>query len=142
MKFELQITSPGTSNYMHLIGVRLKSDWMYNYRPITKQYIILKANNTLPGSKNLLHAYTIAELGVMIPWGYFQASPVYKMPGGIWQMKKKDGTVKSYATEVEARAWYLIDLLETENVTLNEVNYPEKYNQPAKKLVIGEGKPR
>ena len=85
---------------------------------------------------NLIHAYTIAELGMMIPWGFFQASPVHKMPGGFWQMHKNDGKVKNFATEVEARAWYLIDLIETNQVTLNEVNYPEKYNQP----IISEGK--
>ena len=90
----------------------------------------------MPGSKNITHAYTIAELGVMIPCRFFQESPVAKLPGGIWTINLKENGVHNYAYEIEARAHYLIDLIYTKQVDVKEVNNPEKYNQPVKKPVV------
>ena len=136
MKIELQVTSPGTSDVLKSMGVTLKSDYVYRFNPSTKKSILIPSAQIVPGSKNITHAYTLAELGMMIPWGFFQASPVHKLPGGIWMIDLKENGVHNYAYEVEARAHYLIDLIHTKQVDVKEVNYPEKYNQPVKKPVV------
>ena len=130
MKIELQVTSPGTSNVLKNMGVTLKSDYVYRFNPGTKRSVLYPAVQIVPGSKNITHAYTIAELGMMIPWGFFQASPVAKFRGGIWTIDLKENGKHNYSYEVEARAYYLIDLIYTKQVDVKEVNNPEKYNQP------------
>ena len=118
------------------MNVTLKSDYVYRFYPGTKKSVLVPASQIFPGSKNITHAYTIAELGLMIPWGLFQQSPVKKHQGGKWEIDLKENGKHYYAYEVEARAHYLIDLIYTKQVDVNEVNHPEKYNQPVKKPVV------
>ncbi len=135
MRQEIQVTGPGTSMVLQSLGIRLKSDYMW--KPVqknifSKEFVLIKKELSTPLMKGLIHAYTIAELGIMIPWGLFQMSPVHKLPGGIWQITLKSGKIHSYATEVEARAHYLIDLINNKDVTIDEINHPEQQNQPVK----------
>lgn len=133
MKIETQVTSPKTALQLATLGVRIKS--IYGYKRIDKnskttEFVLVKSELAGYYFSGYLHTYTIAELGEMIPWGYFQASKIQKMPGGIWSIKINDGRVLYYDSEVEARASYLIDLLMTKVVSLDEVNHPERFHQP------------
>ena len=130
MKKEFENTSPGTSEYLQLLGVKRKSENMYRYNAASKQYQIIPSAKTLPGTGNLMHCYSIAELGLMIPWGFFQSSSIQKLPGGIWQITKKDGQIRNFALEVEARCWFLIDLILSKEITVFDVNNPVLTNQP------------
>jgi len=137
MKIELQVTSPNTSNLLAQIGLRTKSD--HYWKPFHKNihllsYELIDASKAGPFLKGLLHAYTIAELGIMIPWGFFQAAQVHKLPGGIWQITLHTGVIKNYSYEVEARANYLIDLITSNQVSVDEINNPVKPNQPIVKV--------
>lgn len=134
MKIELQVTSPDTSNVLKCMGVTLKSDYLWWFQPGNKKNKLIEANKIFSGAKNMTHAYTIAELGNMIPWGFFQSSPVHKLPGGIWMFTDMAAQVHHYAYEVEARAHYLVDLIYSKKISVDEVNYPEKYNQPVKAI--------
>jgi hypothetical protein len=132
MKIELQITSPDTSDVLRSLGVKVKSDYMWQFLPLNNRYIVRDALRIPMGAKNLLHAYNIAELGIMIPWGFFQSSPVHKLPGGLWMYVATDGTPHHYVLEVEARAHYLINLIMTKQVTVDEVNNSQKYDRTVK----------
>jgi hypothetical protein len=68
------------------------------------------------------------DLGNMIPWGFLQSVIVHKMPGGFWQTELSDKKTHSFPSETEARAFYLIDLLKSKQVDVDEINHPEKYN--------------
>ncbi len=111
MKIELQFTSPDTSNVLKCMGVNLKSDYLWWFQPGSKKNQLIEASKFYPGARNMTHAYSIAELGQMIPWGFFQSSPVHKLPGGIWMFTDSNEKAHHYAYEVEARAHFIIDLI-------------------------------
>ncbi len=124
---QLQFTSPGTSRELKNSGICKKAK--YYWRRLNNKYVLVAQNLTLnfPGVL-FIAAFSLAELGEMIPWGFFQDVIVHKMPGGIWQVKLSDGGMHSYSLEVEARGYYLIDLIRSGKVKADEINRPEKYN--------------
>jgi len=129
MKAEFQIIGHHTAMKLHSLGIRVKA--LTYYMILNKNQIkITKASFPLNG--NTIAAYSIAELGELIPWGFFQSAIIHKMPGGYWQVKLINGQWASFQLEVECRAAYLIDLIEHKQLTIDEVNHPEKYNQPVK----------
>ena len=124
---QLQFTSPGTSRELKNSGLCKKAS--YYWRRLNNKFVLVAQNLTLnyPGVL-FIAAFSLAELGEMIPWGFFQDVIVHKMPGGIWQVKLSDGRMHSFALEVEARGYYLVDLIRSGKVKADEINHPEKYN--------------
>jgi len=126
---EYQYTSPNTSRELKNIGICKKAD--YYWRRLRNQYILVPQSKYLFGIYRI-PAFSLAELGEMIPWGFFQAAIVHKMPGNIWQVKLSDGKMHNYALEVEARAWYLIDLIKNGQVKVVDINPVKKTLSVAK----------
>ena len=121
-------TSPETSRKLKNAGIKIRT--LYYWQQVGDKYMLLTQPKTYltPGiSVKFISAYTIYELGEMIPWGFFQQAIVHKMPGGIWQVKLSDENPHTFKTEVEARAAYLLDLLATKQIDVDEINHPEKY---------------
>lgn len=68
--------------------------------------------------KEMYPAFTVAELGVMLP-----PSSTFKTPDGEWAAGSTEGgTTWHYPTEAEARAAFLIQLLEGGLTTAEKVN--------------------
>ena len=129
MLFEHSFISPAMSQRLLKLGLIRKPSWWWVWHK-EKRAWSLQVHMIL--GQQTMRAYSLADLGDIIPWGFFQAAMIHKMPGGIWQVKLADGTMKSHSLEVEARAEYLINLVKIGAVSIHELNYPELYNQPAK----------
>ena len=89
--------------------------------------------------QNTYAAYSVAELAEMLPWKYFNDSALeqelfplnYEPYYGFWKAMDKwsfrfadyqDKSVTFYDTQAECYATYLIHLLETKQITSEEVN--------------------
>jgi len=143
MNIETTVTGPSTSAFLKELGVKFKTAYYWknigsgkfmlipqtNVNPIViKRKKNNKVKTKLKFIPSFIPAFSVGELGIIIPWGFFQKSIVFKMPGGVWQVQLNNGNSHCYTSEVEARASYLIDLLQTEQISLDEINHPEKYN--------------
>lgn len=77
------------------------------------------------GTTWIAPAFTVAELGVMLPTGYDTMRISTKVEATMWQGYDLEGnefTEEPFNTEAECRAAMLINLIETEAVTVEEVN--------------------
>ena len=135
MKKELGLCGPQTAAILKRTGVKLKTAFYWKSLGKGHYTLVEQSDKRRFFGIDLIPAYGIAELGLMIPWGYFQKSMVHKMPGGVWQVQLIDGHYHSFATEVEARASYLIDLILNKVIAIDEINHPEKYE-----VVLSSGK--
>ena len=130
MNIVFQQTSPELSEKLCSIGIRMKSDYMYKIIRGHKPKLI-PANKCIPGECRI-HSYSIAELGLMIPFGHFQQSVIQKQPGGSWLYKATSGRIFTYGLEVEARGYYLLDLLLSGQVSIEDINDPQLLSRPKK----------
>ena len=121
----LNYVGPETAFHMKAAGVRLKAN--YYWKKLGTRNDLIPQSKTQIGIPSI-PAYSIGELGEMIPWGFFQALLCQKMPNGVWQVELSDQKLHSYYSEVEARAAYLIDLLESKQLDPDEINHPEKHS--------------
>lgn len=70
-------------------------------------------------------AFTVAELGIMMPWSYSTVRHSEFLPDEeSWSVEKngESDSDTSYLTEAQARAALLIHLLETNQLTADEAN--------------------
>ena len=114
---EQQVTSPNTSRYLNDIGLRRKSNLGWEYQRIAKKYVLKKFES----SKGLLRAYSLSELGDIIPFGFFSANPVIKIHNGLWTLSTEQDK-GAWETQVDAMAWYLFRLVKTKQVTVDQLN--------------------
>ena len=128
MKLELQVNQPATGKLLKSLGIRLKADNYWRFFPNLKGWKLFQGNIITMNATDSVPAYSIADLGNMIPWGFLQKVVVHKMPGGFWQCELSDKKMHSFPLEVEARAFYLIDLIRSGQVKVDEINHPELYN--------------
>jgi hypothetical protein len=131
MRDHLQYTSPNTSTLLKRAGLSFRSD--FYWRRLNNRWALVPRSQSGIFGVQFYPAYSISDLGLMIPWGFFQQAIVHKMPGGIWQVKLSDDRMHSFATEVEARAWYLLDLIKIKKVTVQEIIDSFQPNKPARK---------
>jgi hypothetical protein len=143
IKLEDTMTGPSTSGALKDLGIKVKTSHYWKHVAGPTYMLVpntVKTNTLFVKTRNnkskavtrnnapLMPAYSVAELGIMIPWGFFQKNIILKMPVGLWQVELIDGTRSSFYSEAEARAFYLIDLITTKSVTVDHINHPEKYN--------------
>lgn len=131
MKIEKYVTNPMTSLHLAAAGVRLKSIYGFVKSETAKTvtFRLVPSGDKMLRS-GFLHAYTLGELGEMIPFGHLQSATVEKMPGGVWQVKSKNGKMHFFKNETEARAHVLLDLLNSKTITIDQVNKPDRFNEP------------
>lgn len=113
----MQITSPNASRHLNDIGLKRKCQFGWLFHAGTKRYVLKEFGL----GRNLLRAYTLSELGEIIPYGFFNVDPVVKITGGLWILKKepKNG---AWETEVDARAWYLFTMIKTGQLKIEDLN--------------------
>jgi hypothetical protein len=112
-------TSPGMSERLFDAGIKQKPSMWWQFMKAAKRWELKPA--VIMGVKSF-RAYSIMELGEFIPWGFFQAAPVHKMPGHYWGVKLNSGKTIYHSLEVEARAELLIDLITSKQVDIEEIN--------------------
>lgn len=120
MKIENQVCSLEQAKKLKELGVSPESTFYWHFGVISKTWIIInsKASNI---TINDYPAYTVAELGVMLPIeSYTQRLAEY----GQWEWineGNKSGWA-GYNTESEARGEMLIIHLQKRKITVDEVN--------------------
>jgi len=117
MKLNQIVTSPNASRNLYDIGLRRKCIYGWLYHAVTKKYVI----KDFGLGKNLLRAYTLSELGEIIPHGNFNHDPVMKISTGEWLLKS-DPHASKWETEVDARAGYLYMLIKTGQLKIEDLN--------------------
>jgi len=109
MKLENQVTSIKISNDLHAKCIRYKSKYVWVYWKVKKTWVLGEKRDG-QFLLNAIPAYTLSELGEIIPFGYLSAQDVIKIANNEWVVKI-DKSKKKFDTEVDARAYYLILLL-------------------------------
>lgn len=102
-------------------GIRHKSINIWVFYAIAKKWALKEKKEKLfvPGA---IPAYTLSELGEMFPYGSFSMQPVIKINNGLWTVPKNVKSKVSFETEVDARAYHLLRLIETGEVSINQIN--------------------
>ena len=107
MKLEKQVCSLELAKKLKELGVKQESLWFYNSKTMKLQRGF-SAHTSNKGMTWSISAFTVAELGEMLPSGYYSIRE-----GSVWECWLRNGTQKVEAsTEADARAKMLIYLLE------------------------------
>jgi hypothetical protein len=118
MKLRDQVCSKQQSEKLMSLGVAQKGLWRWAMDEIELTY---------SGNEGLLSAFTVAELGVMLP-DFSDQWDVYKTSvGWTYRVSEKGASSKTLTsgiveTEAQARATILIFFLESNVATPSEVN--------------------
>jgi hypothetical protein len=121
MNLTKQVTSIQISRVLNEKGIRNKSKHIWVFFAIAKKWDLQekKERHFIPGA---VPAYTLSELGEMFPFGDFSMQPVIKISNDCWTVPKNDNHKVSFETEVDARAFYLIRMLEKGDVSVDQIN--------------------
>ena len=133
MKKELNYTSPQTSKSIADLGIKWKASMYWLFIPGNKTYIL---KNKLEPYQKGVPAYNLTELGHIIPFGFLNEMKVLKMVTTYFQVQLGLDNWQTYASEVEARAHYLIYLFTSKTVTLHDMEKPEDRVQISSSLPI------
>ncbi|TSA24366.1 MAG: hypothetical protein D4R67_12025 [Bacteroidetes bacterium] len=113
MKNEFNYTFYDTSRKLHDLGIRWKPNkWWRVIHVNSRSRKYLLVDKLLPYQQGV-PAYSLSELGMIIPFGFFNEIPVVKFLGGYFKLKIEGQKELTFSTEVEARAHYLIYLIES-----------------------------
>ena len=87
MKPEQQVTSVKVSTELLALGIKKKSQKGWKIWHREKIYHAeLRDYSIMSG---MLRAYSLSELGEMIPFGSFSANPVAKIHNGMWVLRSE-----------------------------------------------------
>jgi len=113
MRNEVNFVFPATSKELQKLGIRWRANmyWkeMHPRQGVTRYVLVDKLR---PFDKGV-PAYSLSEIGLMMPFGFFNTVPVMKFLGGYFKLKIDEKKELTFSTEVEARANYLIHLIKT-----------------------------
>ncbi len=122
MQKEFNYTFPYTSEQLRSYGILWKSQMWW--KMVGKKQVLV--NKTEPYGK-FFPAYSLTEIGLMIPAQFFDAMKIHRFLQGVFVFELEDGTFsKGFATEVECRAHYLLWLLDTKKAVIEDSNTPEQ----------------
>jgi len=121
MKLTNLVTDLKTSKTLYYKGIRRKSNYVWVFYNIAWIWV-LKENKGIYFVHGSIPAYTLSELGEMFQFGDFSMQPVIKISNNLWTVPKNDSEKVSFINEVNARAFYLIRLLEQKKVTVDQIN--------------------
>lgn len=135
MKLIDQVISLDQAKLLKSLGVKQESHFYHHpnfetpapgHTSVKKYGTQYKVTQVKNDAAVTLSAFTVAELGVMLPTGYDTMRVTGKTPdNSAWQgydMAGRDFTKEPYSTEAECRAAMLIHLLENKLITVEEVN--------------------
>ncbi|MEI7723453.1 MAG: hypothetical protein WCK09_00255 [Bacteroidota bacterium] len=126
MKEELNYTTPKTSKEISELGIRWKASKYWAFVPGQNHFILKNKGEYF---QKAFPAYNMTELGHMIPFGFFNEMKIHKYLNGYFKLKMSDGKWRTFTSEAEARARYLIDLITIGKVTIDD---------PAKKAQVSD----
>lgn len=132
MKKELNYASPQACKQLKDLGIQWRASAYWRYLG-KLDYVLTEKWNFL----NKGHAaYNLTELGHMIPFGFYNEMKIHKYLNGWFKVQMTDGEWKTFTSEAEARAWYLIDLIKSGKVQVTGVIHPDKAVKVGKKLPV------
>lgn len=120
MKLEQQVTSLELSKKLRELGVKQESLFVWDWsmeEGVMADLIYWekdKPNSHKVMGGYLFSAFTVAELGEMLPSGF----EVNKYSDGEWSCQMPCSPLNRAMSEVDARAKFLISLLENKLITL------------------------
>lgn len=121
MKLENQVTSIQISRVLFEKGIHQKSKNVWVFYAIAKKWE-LKEKKDKVFIQGAIPAYSLSELGEMLPMGNFSMQPVIKISNNLWTVPRNDNHKVSFETEVDARAFYIIRMLEKGEITRDQIN--------------------
>jgi hypothetical protein len=130
MQKEFNYTFPETSLKIQEIGIRWKPQmwWKILGQPFKSQKAILVS--VCDPYRRMIPAYSTSEIGMMIPFGFFNEMKILRYLQGFYKFQMAEGNLsKPYNTEVECRAHYLLWLFESGKAKLQDVKKPEELIQ-------------
>lgn len=126
MREEVNYTFYETSKKLHELGVRWKPNkWWRLIQHNSRNTRCILVDKLLPYQQGV-PAYSLAELGLIMPFGFFNEMPIMKFLGGYFKIKIDGKKERTFQTEVEARAHYLIHLIESGQAQVEPVGNPKK----------------
>ena len=121
MSITKEVVNPNLSERLHEAGIRAKSLRIWGFYAATREWRLQLRNGNMI-FRNAIAAYTLRELGEMIPFCFFSGQPVIKISNNRWEMKWYQGNKMTFETEVDARAAFLLSLLNEKEVTSDQIN--------------------
>ncbi len=120
MKIEQQVCTWEQAKKIKELGITQTSSYFYwHFGAVSETWILINCEDS-DIDANDFSAYTVAELGVMMPSGYDTMHST--MGGRRWFDLDGMDDREYYKTEAEARAAMLIYLLENNILKVDEVN--------------------
>lgn len=139
MKEKFNYTTADISKRINELGIHWKASayWQLMAKPN-----VYELKDRLDPFREGFAAYNMTELGLIIPFGFFNVMKVQKYLNGYFKVQLCDGKWETYTTEVEARGRYLIDLIESKNIVIEgkEVKPPEEIVKVSKSHPVPEKK--
>ncbi len=126
----LNYTFPETSKAIGDLGIRWKASQYWQLIPGQKRFVL---KDKLEPYKTGYPAYNVTELGHMIPFGFFNEMKVHKYLNRYFKVQMSDEKWKTFTSEAEARARYLIDLIKSGQVQVEGVINPDDQVQVSPK---------
>lgn len=133
MKKEINYTSPATSKIISELGIKWKASMYWQFIPGKKTYLL---KNKLEPFQIGYPAYNLTEIGHLLPFGLFNEMKLIKLMTTYFQVLLGLDNWQTYASEVEARAHYLIFLFRTGTVKLQDFEKPKERIQISASLPI------
>lgn len=135
MKIEDQVCTLGQAKKLKELGIDQETEFyfrmgkIWHFREVTdwpNQEQLSDLIQSGAESERIFAAYTVAELGEMLPTGYDTMKITVNRDSCEWQGYDLDGdpfpSEQTYKTEAEVRATMLIALIEAELLTVEEIN--------------------
>lgn len=124
MKKELNYASPLFCKTLHDYGILWKASAYWNLIPGQNIYVL---KDKLEVFRRGYPAYNVTELGHLIPFGFFNTMKIHKYLAGYFKVKVGEKW-KTFQSEADCRAFYLIQLIESGDVKIKNTlqNDPQK----------------
>ena len=130
MNFKEQYASPDLCMLINDRGIRWKASAYYNKLQKQDMYVLTGNKTPFRGS---VPAYTLFELGHMIPFGLFNQMKIQKYLNSHFAVMIEDKW-EMYTTEADCRARYLIHLIDSRQASLNDVANPVQIPMPGEPI--------
>ena len=133
MKKEFNYTFPQTSLLLKAEGIHWKPQSFWRILGTnSKSMKAVLVEKSEPFGK-FIPANSVSEIGMMIPFGFFNEMKIQRYLQGFYKYQADDKTwSKPFSTEVECRAHYLLNLIKSGKATIQDIKKPEEFLQITK----------
>ena len=117
MKEYLNYTTPETSKEISQLGIKWTASKYWSFVPGKNICTLVDKGKYW---QKAYPAYNMTELGLIIPFGFYNEMKILKCLDGYFKVQMIDETWRTLTSEVEARARFLIDLVKSGKATVGE----------------------